>query len=70
MAFLGERSWQNKTAGTCSVLLLQQSNSQAARAVAQEDTKACCLHKLSSDKGRACSVSKPLFSVQAVACAQ
>jgi len=70
MAFLGQRPWQNKTAGTCSIHLLQQSNSQAARAVPQEDAKACCLNKRSSDREKACSVSKPLLSVQPVAYAQ
>jgi len=49
---------------------LQQSNSQAARPISQEDAEACCLNKLLSHKGRACSVSKLLFSVQPVAYAQ
>jgi len=64
MAFLGQRSWQNKTSGTCSIHFLQQSNSQAARAIPQKDAKACCLNRLSSDRGRVCSVSEPLFSAQ------
>ena len=70
MAFLGQRSWQNRTAGTCSIHFLQQSNSQAARPVSQEDAEACCLNKLAFDRGRAYSVSKLLFSMQPVESAQ
>jgi len=56
---LVKRSWQKKTAGTCSIHFLQQSYSQAARTVPQEE--ACCLNKLASDRGRACSISTRLF---------
>ena len=35
----------------------------------KRSSKACCLHKLSSDWGRGCAISSPLFSVQQVAVA-
>ena len=53
MAFLGQRLWQNKTAGTGeSILMLQYPLPSAARVIPQGAAKACgscCLHKLSSD---------------------
>ena len=45
---------------TCSIQFLQCSSKQAANAIAQAGSKACCLNKLSSDRGRACSGSKLL----------
>ena len=52
--------WQNSTAVTRSVLVLQQSSELQTGSVAQEAAKACCLGSLSS--GRGCTVSTPLFA--------
>ena len=40
--------------------VVSRSSSNAADRKHKRSTKACCLHKLSSDRGRGCAVSKPL----------
>ena len=60
--------WQNRAAVDCSMQLMPQSSESQARTIAQEAAKAC-LDKLSSDRGRACAVSRCLLSVQQVAVA-
>lgn len=55
-----------KTTGICSIVYLQQSNRQAARVIPHNSL----LPAPDSDRGRACLVSKPPFSMQAVAHAQ
>ncbi len=49
--------------------VVSRSSSNAADRKHKRSTKACCLHKLSSDQGRGCAVSKALFSVQQAAVA-
>ncbi len=60
--------WCSAELATMQIAFLCQPSHRKATLVfrniafAQEGPEACCLNKLSSDRGRACSVSKPLFS--------